>query len=102
VSLKPDETELTVNWIKDESRVIADPIEARIGHLIAHDLQKIAASPESGGWEILYRDPVDGRYWELTHPHSEMHGGGPRRLTNLPATVAARKCRLADGSWISN
>ena len=98
MSLKPDETELIGNWIKDGSKVIADPVEARIDHLIAHSLQKIAASPESGGWEILYRDALDGRYWELTYPHGEMHGGGPKQLTNLPAIMAARKYRLADGA----
>jgi hypothetical protein len=96
VSLKPEETELIGSWIKEGSGVVGDPVEVRIGHLIAHHLQKIAISPEFGGWEILYRDPLDGRYWELTYPHSGMHGGGPKRLTNLPEMAATKKYRLCD------
>jgi hypothetical protein len=96
VSLKPDEIDLIGGWIKDLNRVTGDSVEVRIGQLIAHHLQKIAVSPESGGWEILYHDPIDGRYWELTYPHSEMHGGGPKRLTNLSAIAADAKYRLSD------
>jgi len=96
VNLRPDETDLIGNWIKDGNRMIGDPIETRIGELIAHGLQKIAVSAESGDWDILYRDPGDGRYWELTYPNGEMHGGGPKRLTNLPATGAAAKYHLSD------
>jgi Immunity protein 27 len=33
-----------------------------------------------GGWTRIYRDPNGGLFWELTYPHSEMHGGGPPRL----------------------
>ena len=33
-----------------------------------------------GGWRQLYRDPRDGRLWELTFPQGSLHGGGPRRL----------------------
>jgi hypothetical protein len=95
VNLKPEETDLIGQWVKKEASVVADPVEVRINQLIAHKLQKLAVSPESGGWEILYRDPDDGRYWELTYPHSEMHGGGPKRLTNLPAIAAITKYRLS-------
>ena len=94
VSLMPDETELIGNWIKNGSAVVGDPTEVRISRLIANDLQKVAVGPESGGWETLYRDPADGRYWELTYPRGEMHGGGPKRLTNLPAAAATKKYRL--------
>ena len=45
----------------------------------------------SAGWETLYRDPRDGRLWELTYPQSEMHGGGPRRLHVLSRDEAAAK-----------
>jgi hypothetical protein len=34
----------------------------------------------SGGWDVLYRDPRDGRFWELTYPHGDVQGGGPPRL----------------------
>jgi hypothetical protein len=96
VSLKPDEIDLIGSWIKDGGRVIGDSVELRIGHLISRHLQKIAVCLESGGWEVLYRDPRDGRYWELTYPHSEMHGGGPKRLANLSTIAATTKYRLND------
>lgn len=95
VTLGPDETDLIGQWVKEGNRVIGDPVEARIDRLIAHHLQKLAVSPEFGGWEILYRDPDDGRYWELTYPHGEMHGGGPKRLTNIPAMAAIAKYLLS-------
>lgn len=31
--------------------------------------------------EVLFRDPKDGRYGELTDPHGEWQGGGPPCLT---------------------
>jgi hypothetical protein len=93
VNLRPEETDLIGKWVKKGTSVVADPVEVRINRLIAHDLQKLAVSAASGSWEILYRDPEDGRYWELTYPHGEMHGGGPKRLTNLPAIAAIAKYR---------
>lgn len=33
-----------------------------------------------GGWEKLYRDPEDSRYWLLTYPFGELQGGGPTSL----------------------
>ena len=94
VSLKSDETDLIGNWIKGETGLVSDAVEARIKELIMHHLEKIAVSPEYGAWKILYRDPSDGRHWELTYPHSEMHGGGPKRLTILSVQSASAKYRL--------
>ena len=56
---------------------------ARIHQLIQHLLHFVAAT--DGGWSRLYRDTADGRYWELTYPRSELHGGGPPLLTVLSA-----------------
>ena len=93
-SLGPNETDLVGRWIRRGNRLVADPVEKRIGQLLADHLQKIAVAPESGGWDILFWDPQDGRYWELTHPHGGMHGGGPKRLTNLCKAAAMAKYRL--------
>jgi len=98
MSLRPDETDLIGNWIKDGNRVVGDAVETRIDQLIAHDLRRVAASPESGGWDVLYRDLSDGRYWELTYRHGEMQGGGPKRLTLLSQTEATEKYRLIGGN----
>ena len=40
-------------------------------------------SPKWRGWETLYRDPDDGRYWERTFPQSGSDGGGPPQLRFL-------------------
>jgi Immunity protein 27 len=93
--LQPNETDLVGQWVVVGKRVVdGDPTEKRIGELIDRYLQKVTISAESGGWDILYLDPADGRYWELTYPRSEMHGGGPRRLTNLSIAAATAKYQL--------
>jgi hypothetical protein len=84
MTLKPEETELIGDWVLHDGRMVLDATEQRIDLLISQHLEKVAVSPESGGWDVLYRDPIDGRYWELTYPKGEMHGGGPRRLAHLP------------------
>jgi Immunity protein 27 len=94
--LKPEETDLVGNWVDDDGRLVSDTIDVRIGWLITNHLQRIALNPQSGAWETLYLDPRDGRYWELTFPRGEMHGGGPRRLTNLPREAAISKYGLGD------
>jgi hypothetical protein len=87
--LSKDETHLTGKWILENRRVVADETCRRIEHLIAHLLQKRAASPD--GWSVLYQDPGDGRFWELTYPQSEMQGGGPPDLRALdPSEVRAK------------
>jgi hypothetical protein len=91
MNLGPDETDLVGKWVKDGNGVVGDEVELRIGELIAHELKKIAVNPDSGGWEVLFRDPHDGRYWELTYPQSQIHGGGPRRLTTLSPAAAFEK-----------
>ena len=95
MALRPDETDLIGNWIKSGDRVVGDQVEQRIQDLIARQLKKIALDPQFGAWQVLYLDPNDGRYWELTYPNSGMHGGGPRRLTHVSTALAIAKYRLA-------
>jgi hypothetical protein len=68
----PDETEVTE--------------QTRIQQLIGDELVKIAK--DVSGWRVLYRDPNDERPWELSYPHSEMHGGGPAKLTWISSQLA--------------
>jgi len=89
--LAPDEVDLVGAWVPQDGRVVGDAVEQRI-HLIVARLEEVAR--DQSGWEILYRDPVDGRYWELTYPQSEMHGGGPKRLACVMPSAAAAKYRL--------
>ena len=55
----------------------------RINWLMSDVLENLGVRKDSGGWERLYRDPADGRYWLVTYPHGEMHGGGPPDLRNV-------------------
>jgi hypothetical protein len=89
--LSPSEHDLVGKWITIRGRVQGDEVTNRIEWLISDLLDKIGPSVESGGWDILYRDPGDGRYWELTYPEGYKHGGGPPRLTCLSQAVAKRK-----------
>jgi hypothetical protein len=87
--LNSSETDLIGSWIRSGDGLVGDPVEQRIRWLIECYFREVATS--SDGWDVLYRDPNDGRYWQLTYPRSEMHGGGPKRLTNITETDARRK-----------
>ena len=84
--IESHETELVGKWIHEGKRVRGNEACVRIQWLIAEVLQQIGVDERSGGWDKLFRDPVDGRCWLLTYPHSEMHGGGPPVLKHLPLT----------------
>ena len=63
----------------------------RIETLVEQILQKVDV--DDSGWDTLFRDSEDGRYWELTYPHSSWDGGGPPRLTYLSPEEARAKYR---------
>jgi Immunity protein 27 len=71
-----------------DDKVVADGTWQRIGWFIQHYLLKVAGS--TGGWEALYRDPNDGRYWERTFPQSETHGGGAPSLNTITVGEAEK------------
>jgi immunity protein 27 of polymorphic toxin system len=85
--LKPEETDLLGKWAVVKGEVVRDATSDRIETLTEQHLEKIAG----GGWETLFRDPGDGRYWERTYPESSWHGGGPPRLTYLSNEQARAK-----------
>jgi hypothetical protein len=90
--LEANEVFLEGRWINTGAKVVADDTARRIEELISSQLTKLAASEE--GWEVLYLDKRDGRFWELSYPHSGWHGGGPPSLTNVTKDQAERKYRL--------
>jgi hypothetical protein len=94
-SLMPDETDLIGEWIKQGTQIVEDRVTARINWLTKHHLEQVAMS-NAGAWEILYRDPEDGRYWERTYPHGDWHGGGPPRLRNLSFAEAKEKYKIGN------
>jgi hypothetical protein len=80
LKLQPSETELVGAWTAANGQVQADATCERIERLTAYHLRKVGVGSISGGWETLFQDPDDERFWERTYPQGEMHGGGPPRL----------------------
>lgn len=76
-----DETEIRGGFMSVRGEIVEDDSCRRIAELIDGYLEMVGH--DESGWDTLYRDPTDGRYWELTYPESEMHGGGPPLLRNI-------------------
>ena len=89
MSLEPHETKLCGKWRVVDGKVVEDEVCKRIRRLTADSLVRIAT--DASGWDILFQDPADGRYWELTHPSSGSHGGGPPCLQTISETEAKTK-----------
>ncbi|HTQ02500.1 MAG TPA: Imm27 family immunity protein [Polyangiaceae bacterium] len=87
--LRPDEERLIGTWESQQGQLKADDVAQRIDFLVASVLQRVASSPD--GWSVLYRDPDDGRLWELTYPQSETHGGGAPELRQISPSDAEEK-----------
>jgi hypothetical protein len=87
--IAPDETLIEGNFVVALPILKPDAAEQRIETLLSRWLVHLADDPVSGAWQRLYKDPSDGRLWELTYPRSQMHGGGPRRLRVITPDEAA-------------
>jgi hypothetical protein len=83
------ETVLEGRWRDVDGRLSADETASRIDELVRGHFVVVADA--EGGWSTLHRDPVDGRLWELTYPHSEMHGGGPAKIEVVSVGAARAK-----------
>jgi hypothetical protein len=79
IKLRPDETQLTGRWVRAGSKVVGDDTCARIHRLTSELLVELVR--DASGWNTLYRDPQDGRLWELSYPKGDLHGGGPPQLS---------------------
>jgi Immunity protein 27 len=95
MEIDPSETSIQGKWLLREGHVVADENCAKIRKLVAAHLKKIGS--DSSGWDSLYRDPDDGRLWELTYPQGELQGGGPPELRCLTADEAKAKYGPAVG-----
>ena len=80
---------LTGQWKIVQGRVVADDTCQRIDELIGAHLKMLGRDPS--GWETFYRDPDDGRFWELTYPQGHLQGGGPPQLRCLTLEEAKVK-----------
>jgi hypothetical protein len=86
MKLGRDEIELIGKWVLEKGAVTGDETCRRIKWLTTSHLEKLKT--DDSGWDVLYRDPEDGRYWELTYPQSEMQGGGPPTLKYISEEAA--------------
>jgi hypothetical protein len=84
-----DETEIIGNWIFRDGRMIGDERCERVHRLTKDYLVKIGS--DSTGWDTLFRDPRDNRFWERIYLQSYMHGGGPPSLRCISEAEAATK-----------
>jgi hypothetical protein len=91
-ALQPDEHEVVGRWVVDGGSVRGDAHCDRIHYLVEHVLTPLGGSPD--GWDHLFLDPADGRFWERSYPHSDWHGGGPPALTVISAEIAKTKYGL--------
>lgn len=79
-------------WERVGDRMVPDASLLRIRDFIATELEKIAEC--AGGWETLFRNRFDGRFWERFYPLGEMHGGGPESLRRIDVIAAEQKYKV--------
>ena len=89
MKIKSTEIEIAGNWIFEGTTMKTDNATKRIEQLIKEYLVEVSIA--GNGWEKLFQDPKDNRYWELTFPKSEMHGGGPPLLKNISLAEVQKK-----------
>ncbi len=91
--IEQSETEIIGAWQMKEGRMVEDDVCRRIRALVKSELQQVVVTAE--GWEKLYLDVKDGRYWEWFYPQSEMQSGGPPALRVVSPEAAKQKYHLA-------
>jgi hypothetical protein len=60
----PEEEELISSGFSDNT------LGQRIASLTGSYLRRITTA--NGGWDVLFQDPQDVRYWEMPHPQGAM------------------------------
>lgn len=88
----PSETVIVGEWTAHQGSVKANDAALRIEKLINGYLHEVAVSDD--GWSRLFRDPSDGRLWELTYPDGSAHGGGAPRLTQVEEEEVAKRYKI--------
>lgn len=80
---KPHETELKAAWATNQGKIRLDEVGERIEWLIQNYFVKIGTI--NSGWDTVFQDPDDDRYWELIYPQSHLQDGGPALLRCIRA-----------------
>ncbi len=81
IDIQPNEELIEGKWVLDSNTLVADEACQRIDWLVSKVLKFIGT--DESGWDRLYQDISDGRYWLLYYPSGELHGGGPPSLRAL-------------------
>lgn len=92
MNLRSEESELKGQWIVQGNIVLADETCKRIDFLIKNILKEVKT--DESGWNTLYQDNQDKRFWEYSYPQSEMHGGGPPSLKVISEAEAKQKYEI--------
>lgn len=87
--LTPEDTCLRGFWLDLGSAMTPDAVWERIEILTSESLVLLAT--DGNGRDKLYRDPADGRLWELTRVAPHMKDGGPPLLTLIEPLQAENK-----------
>ena len=87
--LSSNELLIEGKWISSGNKVTCDEACERIEWLVSEVLNKIGT--DESGWETLFQDPKDKRFWVLFYPQSELHGGGPPSLRLITEDEAELK-----------
>jgi hypothetical protein len=80
-TISKNETLIECKWIVADDQISSNDSCKRIEWLISDILKLVMV--DKTGWEKLYQDPTDKRFWLLFYPQSEMHGGGPPSLKEI-------------------
>lgn len=88
MKLQPEDTLIQAFWIDLGSSVVPDYSWERIDYLTKDCLVLLK---EHASGDKLYRDPADGRLWELIHPNQHLAGGGPPILKVTSDEQASEK-----------
>lgn len=88
IRITPEETELRGYWLDLGSAVTPDAGWERIRLLTTEHLELLASRED--GREKLYRDPADGRFWELA-PVEPRLPAGPPMLRVIDSGLASDK-----------
>lgn len=89
MKIENDIHEFHGKWLIKDNQMIEDDVAKKINYLKDNYLKKITTSQT--GWEVLYQDPEDNRYWELYYGDSEIEGGGPPSLVSVDKIYVTKK-----------
>ena len=92
INLLKDKTKIVGKRVYLNGSVVKDENTKQIESLIKDYLKTIAT--DESGWDTLYQNPDDNKFWELTYLQSELHGGGPPCLSILSEEEARKKYSL--------